>query len=303
MPQKKLIVVAHGIGDTPPNFHEAWAQAIQTNVDLSNAEVRGLYWEDVLDKVEAKYPLINAEIADVVAACGFGNLKQWIGNESYQTIHDYMMDVLVYVGLPDMWKYIQDECVLKLEALQQDDDGNPQYTDGDTILVGHSLGAAMLPHLVWRNYAFTSSMAYRGLILLASPLAMVSPIPNMCGDFLTRMGEIQGGPNRNTVLQMFAAAWDMAGPGRLRFICNDKDIVCSDARFPVPGLDHPVDLIPIRQGFDATERALLNTEHEGAVQVITFGESDPRKVVENHDAITYLKQQAFVDALTPMLEG
>lgn len=303
MAGKKLIVVAHGIGNTAEGFHEAWAKVIGKNVDLSNAEVRGLWWEGVLDKVEEKYPLIDGTMADVVEACGFPDLKKWIGNENYGTMHDYLMDVLVYVGLPDMWQYIQDKCLESLDALRRDDDGKPQYAAGDTILIGHSLGAAMLPQLVWRNFAFTGSMAYRGLILLASPIALVSPAPKICGDFLRRMGGIFGGSDRNEVLRRFAAAWDMGGPGRLRFICNDNDIVCSDVGYPIPGTDKIVDLIPLRQGFDPAERALLNGEHDGAVQVIHFGKPDPRKVIENHDALAYLKQPAFIDALTPMLKG
>ena len=47
---------------------------------MSNAEVKGLWWEDVLDKIEAKYPLIDGAMADVLESCGFPNLKKWIGN-------------------------------------------------------------------------------------------------------------------------------------------------------------------------------------------------------------------------------
>lgn len=303
MAKKKLIVMAHGIGDTPEGFHMAWEKIISRNVDLSNVEVRGLWWEDVLDKVEAKYPLIDGAMADVVESCGFPDLKKWIGSDKYKLFHDYMMDVLVYVAFPDMWQYIQDECVKKLDALRCDEDGKQQYAASETILIGHSLGAAMLPHLVWRNFAFTGSMAYRGLILLASPLALVSPAPNICSDFLGRMGEIFGGSDRNNVLRRFAGAWDMGGAGRLRFISNENDIVCSDVKYKVPGKDKLVDLIPLRQGFDPAESKLLNREHAGAVQVISFGTRDPRKVVDNHDVLTYLKQPAFINSLVPMLKG
>lgn len=303
MVKKKLIVLAHGIGDTPEGFHMAWEKVISRNVDLSNAEVRGLWWEDVLDKVETKYPLLGGSMADMVEACGFPDLEKWIGGDDYKLFHDYMMDVLVYVGIPEMGQFIQDECVKKLDALRCDAEGGQKYAASDTILIGHSLGAAMLPQLVWPNFIYTGSMAYRGMILLASPLALVSPVPNICGDFLGRMGEAARGSDRNTVLRRFAAAWDMGGEGRLRFICNENDIVCSDVKYKVPGKDELVDLIPLRQGFDPAETKLLNDAHSGAVQVITFGKRDPRKVVDNHDVLTYLKQPAFINSLSFMLKG
>ena len=303
MATKKLIVVAHGIGQTPQDFDTAWAQAIAKKVDLANAEVRGLWWEDVLQEVEDKYPLVDGSLADAVAACGFADLQKWIDSDNYKTFHDYLMDVLVYVGLPDMWQHIQNVCLDKLDKLRRDENGKEVFAMGDTILIGHSLGAAMLPHLVWRDYSFTGSMAYRGLILLASPLAMVSPAPSICGDFLQRMGEISDGPDRNNVLRSFAAAWDVGEAGRLRFIANANDIVCSDVKYKLPITGQLVDLIPIRQGFNEDETKVLNDQHPGAVQVVSFGEPDPRQVLANHDVFAYFQQPAFATALTTLLQG
>lgn len=199
-----------------------------------------------------------------------------------------------------MWLMIQDECALKLENLRKDASGTEVFDEADTILVGHSLGAAMLPHLVWREYAYTGTIPYRGMILLASPLGFESPNPQICKDFLQRMGEIFGGDRSNT-LARFARAWNMGGKNRLRFVCNENDIVCSDVKYKIPVTGQYVDLIPLRQGFNPAEISILNSEHEGCIEFISFGVRDPAKIAENHDVLTYLKQQSFNNALAAML--
>ena len=210
------------------------------------------------------------------------------------------MDVFVYAGLDDMWLKIQDQCALKLDTLRKDDNGNEIYDPADTILIGHSLGAAMLPHLVWRECAYDGSISYRGMILLASPLGFKSPYPGVCQDFLQRMGGLAGGTRENT-LARFARAWNKVGDNRLRFICNEYDIVCSDVKYTIPGTGQLVDLIPLQQGFNPAEINILNREHTGCVQFITFGKRDPAKIADNHDVLTYLKQPEFVEALDGML--
>ncbi len=297
---EKLIVVAHGIGDAKPDFFEAWRDVMAANHDLSGVTVKGLYWEDVLQKVADKYPVVSGTLGEIVEMCGFPNLKKWVGNASWKIFQDYIMDVLVYVGLPDMWLMIQDQCALKLAALRQNDDGSAAFSEQDTILIGHSLGAAMLPHLVWREYAFTGSIAYRGMILLASPLGFESPNAQICKDFIQRMGEIFGG-DRTSTLDRFARAWDMGGKNRLRFVSNENDIVCSDVKYTLPVTGQVVDLIPLRQGFSPSETALLNSKHTGCVAFVSFGERDPAKIVANHDVLTYLKQPSFNTALAAML--
>jgi hypothetical protein len=199
-----------------------------------------------------------------------------------------------------MWLMIQDECTLKLEALRKDEAGNEVFGEADTILVGHSLGAAMLPHLVWREYAFTGTIPYRGMILLASPLGFESPNAKICKDFLQRMGEIFGG-DRSSTLARFARAWNKVGDKKLKFICNENDVVCSDVKFVIPVTGQLVDLIPLRQGFNPAEIAILNAEHAGCVEFISFGDRNPAHIANNHDVLTYLKQKVFSDALTTML--
>ena len=62
---------------------------------------------------------------------------------------------------------------------------------GPAILVGHSLGAAMLPHIVWWRYHETDYIPSNSLLLLASPLGM----PQECG-LVPRVGNLP--PNGTT---------------------------------------------------------------------------------------------------------
>lgn len=299
---KTLIVMAHGIGDATEDFYSDWEKVIAKNHDLANVTVKGLCWEDCLQKIADKYDVANELLGEVVDLCGFSDLKKWTGSDDWKLFKDYMMDLLVYVGLSDMWLMIQNECALKLDALRKDVAGEEIFDESETILIGHSLGAAMLPHLVWREYAFTGTIPYRGMILLASPLGFESPNPTICKDFLGRMGEIYGG-DRDSTLARFARAWNKGGKNRLRFINNENDIVCSDVKYKIPSTGELVDLIPLRQGFDPAEVNILNNEHAGCVEFVSFGKRDPSKIVDNHDILTYLKQTPFNNALAAMLKG
>jgi len=298
---KKLIIVAHGIGNAAEGFHKDWEKIIAAHHDLTEVTIKGLNWEDVLQKVAEKYPVVSGTLAEIVTMCGFPDLKKWVGNDSWKEFQDYMMDVLVYVGLQDMWLLIQSKCVEKLEALRNDVTTGESFPESDTILIGHSLGAAMLPHLVWREYAFTGTIPYHGMILLASPLGFESPNRQICQDFLQRMGEIFGGTRENT-LARFARAWNMRGKNKLKFICNENDIVCSDVKYKIPVTGQLVDLIPLRQGFNPAEVKILNDEHKGCVEYVSFGERAPAKIGDNHDILTYLKQEAFNNALSALLK-
>lgn len=301
MAKKKLIILAHGIGNGAEGFHKDWEKVLAEHHDLTNVVVKGLSWEDLLQKVADKYPVVSGTLAEIVAMCGFPDLKKWVANESWKEFQDYVMDVLVYAGLQDMWLMIQNNCVLKLEELRKDQSTGQSFLESDTILIGHSLGAAMLPHLVWREYAFTGTIPYHGMILLASPLGFESPNRLICQDFLQRMGEIFGGSRDNT-LARFARAWNMRGKNKLKFINNENDIVCSDVKYQIPVTGELVDLIPLRQGFNPAEIKILNDEHKGCVEYVSFGQRDPAKIAANHDVLTYLKQKPFNDALAALLK-
>jgi len=300
----KLIVFAHGIGDAPEDFYEEWRDAIDwgkiigKRLDQSDIVVKGLWWEDVLQKVANKYPVISNKMADLVAMCGFAQMEEWVGNPRWKEFQDYVMDVLVYAGLDDMWQYIQNKCAIKLDNLRKDASGREIFEEADTILIGHSLGAAMLPHLVWREYADTNTIPYRGMILLASPLGFESAMPKICEDFIQRMGDMCGSGSRNDTIAYFARAWNKVGDKRLKFICNKNDIVCSNVTFPVIGR---VNLVPLRMGFNPAEVQIMNSEHNGCFESVSFGAPVLLKIVSNHDILTYLKQDAFNKALAALL--
>jgi hypothetical protein len=56
-------------------------------------------------------------------------------------------------------------------------------------------------------------------------------------------------------------------------------------------------------GFNSAEIDILNTEHEGCFQPVSFGVRDPSKIADNHDVLTYLEQDAFNRALNILLGG
>lgn len=296
----QLIVLAHGIGDNNPDFYRSWEDILRQNHVLQGVTVKGLCWEDVLQKVEDQYPLVSQQLADMLAHCGFDGLKNWVSNDTWKFIHDYMMDVLVYVGLRDMWLMIQNECLLKLNALRRDSYGNEIFKESETILIGHSLGAAMLPHLVWREYVETGTIPYRGMILLASPLGFESPRPRLCKDFLGRMAEMKEG-SRKITLERFVKAWRRGGAKRLKFISNVNDVVCYDAKFKLPMSETLVDLIPLRQGFDPVEIAAMKAIMPDCVEFISFGEPEASKIADNHDVLKYLDNAVLRNALDAML--
>lgn len=293
MSDKKLVVVAHGIGDAQPDFYKSWAKVLHTNHGVDRFDVVGLYWEDVLEKVAKKYHVISEDFADVVAKCGFKELKKLVDNDTYKTISDSVMDVLVYAGLDDMARQIQNECVLKLQKLTK-----TVAQKARTILVGHSLGAAMLPHIVWREWVQAGTIPYHSMLLMASPLGFESPLPGAMHDLLYRLGDIAGG-DRISTLRLFGNAWTARGPGRLHFFINDYDIVCSDVMYDVGG--QLVDLIPVRQGFNPPERQTLLGAHANCVHAFRFGNPDPGSIVSNHEALAYLERPEFRKAFETLL--
>ena len=173
----RLLILTHGIGQAAEGFHEEWQDVIAEAQDLNGITVKGLLWEDLLAKAAAQYDFLSGPLGELLDMCGFDDLAKLNGRDDWKIFKSYMMDVLVYVGLPEMWVYIQNECARKLDALRRDENGVEVFKKSETVLLGHWLGAAMLPHLVWREYAFTGTVAYRGLLLLASPLAFESPRP------------------------------------------------------------------------------------------------------------------------------
>jgi predicted esterase len=290
---KKLVIVAHGIGDFKPDFYKEWEEVVRKN-NPDDFEVVGFFWDDVLDKVAEKFPLISQNFADAVARFGFNELQKVLSSESFNKLKEHFMDVLVYTVMQDMTNYIQTTCALRLNKIVHD----KGYAKGDTVLIGHSLGAAMLPHVVWLERNATGGIPYGGMILLAAPLGMESPIPLVIKDLLDVMPGNER-RDRKKMLRLFATDWELTGANRLHFFINGNDIVCSDIKLKAGQVVQ--DLIPIRQGFNTEEIDVLMAASPGCVHLFTEGSADVRDVVSNHDVKMYLNRQEFTAAFQGLL--
>lgn len=286
MSAPKLVILTHGIGKYAPGFSQPWVDILNKNHDASLFQVKELLWDDVLAKIESRYPIISNDFAQVLSAFNLDAAKGLLDNQTYQMVSAYVMDVLVYT-LKDMCQYILGQCQMKLSALCGNDKGK-------TILIGHSLGAAMLPHLVWDEYKNTGAIPYLGLMLLASPLGIESPIPGIMDDLLGILGKIRGG-NRLTTLKYFAGAWSGVGDQRLHFLINQNDPVCWDAQFMLP-TGTIQDFIPVRQGFDQAELDILQKAHPNCTHLFTDGSNELSAIITNHATELYLNRPEFKSA-------
>ena len=287
----KLVVAVHGIGDQPPDFATEWEAVLRRNHPHGDFQVVGLWWQDVLQKVAEKYPLVEKQFAAALTQFGFSELQKVLDSAGYAMVNELFMDVLVYIAMGDMTHYIQTEVALRLQRLIHDAGVTPE----ETILLGHSLGAAALPHVVWDERNHIGYIPYGGMILLASPLGMVSPIPGVIKDLLGWMAG-DSGMDRTAMLTAFAREWN---EGALRFLINTRDIVCCDARFAIGGVEK--DLIPLRQGFNVEEIGVLNRENPGSVVRFSQGSADPRDVVHNHAVTLYLERPEFQRAFDALV--
>jgi pimeloyl-ACP methyl ester carboxylesterase len=287
----KLVVAAHGIGNHPPDFATAWEAVLRRNHPQGEFAVVGLWWQDVLEKVAEKYPLVEQQFAAAMAQFGFPELQKILDSAGYAMAREYFMDVLVYIAMGDMTHYIQTEVALRLKQLIAAAGVRP----ADTILVGHSLGAAALPHVAWEERDHIGYIPYGGMLLLASPLGIVSPLPGVIRDLLGWMAG-DTGMSRNEMLAAFAREWE---PGTLRFLINTNDIVCADVKLLGTGVAQ--DPIPLRQGFNQAERTTLAVENPGSVALFSAGFPDPLTVVSNHDVSLYLERPEFRSAFDHLL--
>jgi pimeloyl-ACP methyl ester carboxylesterase len=287
----KLVVAAHGIGNQPPDFAAAWEEILRRNHPQGDFQVVGLWWQDVLEKVAEKYPLVEQQFAAAMGQFDFPELEKILDSAGYAMAREYFMDVLVYIAMGDMTHYIQTEVALRLKGLI----AAAGAQAADTILIGHSLGAAALPHVAWDERNHIGYIPYGGMILLASPLGMVSPLPGVIKDLLGWMAG-DTGMGRNEMLAAFAREW---APGTLRFLINTNDIVCADVKLAVAGVAK--DPIPIRQGFNEAERTTLLAEDPASVVLFTAGAPDPLTVVSNHDVSLYLERPEFRTAFDHLL--
>jgi len=287
-----LVVVTHGVGNHPEDFYLAWEEILRAHHPDGDFQVAGLWWEDLLEKVAEKFPIVEDEFADAVSAFGFGQLAKLLDSSTYDRVRDFFMDVLVYLAMGEMTDYIRTALTIRLKELLQDQGAEAE----ETVLIGHSLGAVVLPHLVWRERNAIGYIPYRGLILLAPPLGMASPLPSVVKDPLGAMPGVHG-MDRRQILTAFAREWD---EGTLHLLINRHDIACADVRFGAGGV--AVDPIPVQQGFSDAELAVLEAECAGSVSRFTEGAADPRKVSANHAVSLYLQRPEFDGAFGHLIE-
>lgn len=291
MTTPKLVILTHGIGKYAPGFSKPWVDILNKNHDSSLFQVKELLWDDVLTKIETQYPIISNEFAQVLSAFKLDAAKTLLNNDTYQMVNAYAMDVLVYT-LKDMCQYILGQCQMKLAALCGADKSR-------AILIGHSLGAAMLPHLVWDEYKNTGAIPYLGLILLASPLGIESPIPSIMDDLLGILGKIRGG-DRLTTLKYFAGAWSGVGDQRLHFLINQNDLICWDAKFKLPN-GSVQDIIPVRKGFNPAELDMLERAHPNCTHRFIDGSNELSAIAGNHATELYLNRPEFKTAFDNLI--
>ncbi|HBB40152.1 MAG: hypothetical protein COW73_06680 [Nitrospirae bacterium CG18_big_fil_WC_8_21_14_2_50_70_55] len=286
-----LVVVTHGVGNHPADFALAWEKILHAHHPDADFQVAGLWWEDLLEKVAEKFPIVEQEFADAVKSFGFGQLAQLLDSSTYDQVRDFFMDVLVYLAMGEMTDYLQTALALRLKQLLHDQGA----AAGETVLIGHSLGAVALPHVVWRERNAIGYIPYRGLILLAPPLGMASPLPAVVKDPLAAMPGVHG-MNRPQILTAFAREW---AAGALHLLINRHDLICADVRFSTGGA--AVDPIPVAQGFSNAELVLLERECGGSVSCFTQGAADPRQVAANHAVTLYLQRPEFDAAFAHLL--
>jgi len=288
----KNVILVHGIGDSQPDFYKEYEAILKQNHDGSGFTVQGLYWEDVLSKMQEKYPVIHSNFNSFLSLFGLDRLSKEMDTDQYKKIEDYVMDVLTFVCLPDMTRYILAECLKKLDKLAAG-------KEKDTIIISHSLGSAMIPFILWDLRQHTAAIPYNALILLASPLGYCSPVNSALSDFLYLMGR-NGDLSRTRILRGFAREFTLKGPGHLHFINNTNDIVCSDVQFKITDSTY-LDAIPVRQGFNDEEIDTLEKASPGCFHKFTFGKPDFKNIASNHDFAMYLKQDCFNDAFAKLL--
>ncbi len=291
---KKLVVVAHGIGDHPEGFFKEWEETLHANHPKGKFTVTGLCWEDILEKAEKKYPWYSTQAATAFKKLGFGALESMLDSAIYQKVSDSAMDILTYVALGDMNRFMRAQCAIRLEELRISN----KAAEEDVVLLGHSLGAAMLPHIVWDYYRRGGGdIPWHGLILLASPLGYQSPFPDKILDPMGLMLD-KLAPCRTDVLREFSMAWRRRGKDRLHFLINQRDLVCWDAEFdkvgdPLPG---------VWQGFAAQEMEALSAANPTCLHLFAEGRTALTQIAANHSLQLYLNRPEFKQAFNGLLK-
>ncbi len=299
MSQQKLVIVAHGIGRHAEDFKKQWepfllplAQA--TGVKL---QVEGLWWDDIQQALDEKYD-ISATATALAGQLGF---PLQAGGTAYQQARDFYKDVFFYLCAHEMSTFLQIECAKKLRRLTKGQEGH-------TLLIGHSLGAAMLPHVIWRRFGSTGENLFHSLILLASPLGMCSPLPGLVADPLEIMRKLIKEYQTASRTELLGAFGDCWGPQRLNFINNRRDLVCAEVTYEdsLPNIPHVYvkgHLLPdIQKEFSGQEIEAVATARQ-TVQKFAFGEARLKAMVANHAVEVYLASPPFKTTFRRLLRA
>ena len=290
---QKLVVIAHGIGDHVAGFSKEWKDILRKNHPKAKFQVAEFVWEDILEEAEKQYPACSKQATAAFKRLGFGLLETVFASDVYKTISDGVMDILTYVVLGDMNRYMRAKCSVRLEEIRI----KMKATKEDVVLIGHSLGAAMLPHIVWDYYRHVGAIPWHGLILLAAPLGYQSPFPEAIADPLAAMICDHKDLGRTDVLREFSSAWRRQGKDRLHFLINQQDIVCWDAEYD--GTGDPLSFI--RQGFSPAEMAALTEANPNCLHLFKAGKPKLTQIAANHSVDLYLNRPEFIQAFNGLM--
>jgi len=290
----KLVIVAHGIGEHGPGFSKEWENILRQNHPKAKFKVAGFVWEDILEEAERQYPLFSKQATAAFKRLGFGLLQTALNSDAYKKISDGIMDILSYVILGDMNRHMRARCSVRLEEIRL----QQKAAKEDVVLLGHSLGAAMLPHIVWDYYRYVGAIPWHGLILLASPLGYQSPFGAISDPLAAMIGD-HAGLGRTDVLREFSNAWRRRGEDRLHFLINKQDLVCWDAEYESTG--DPLSFI--RQGFSQAEMAALAEANPNCLHLFTAGKPKLTQIAANHSLDLYLNRPEFKQAFDGLLKA
>jgi hypothetical protein len=290
------VICVHGIGAHEPDFVTSWAPLLQAAAPDATFRVHGLHWNDLLEQARKQYLSLDPRLGEAINAFGI-TVPDLLDSAAGYFVREYAFDVVSYCGLAEMRRHILAQCTVRLDQLSgRQDPDNPQRERG-CILLGHSLGAALLLHLTELEHQETSALNWRGMVLLGHPLGVVSPLAHVLPDPLSCTPGAD--PSRDRTLGNASAHWRTGGRGRLHVLENTNDVVCSDVKMVLGGAQF--DPIPIRQGLSEAEVKAIHRYNPGAVQRFTAGSPQPDAIAQNHAVSTYLKQPAFVSVFRSLL--
>ncbi|MCA8950211.1 MAG: alpha/beta fold hydrolase [Planctomycetes bacterium] len=308
------IIAIHGIGDSPADFHRSWQDVLRDALG-SDVQVLGLHWTDEQQRIARRFPVLSGRLTGLAGRFGVGLDDSLRDTAWFGLLQSHFHDVFTYCVLHDMRYFLQTEIMLRLRDLGAG-------REHETVIVAHSLGAALAVHVTQLEQRITGGIRYRGLVTIAPPLGIRSPIDaiqdplavtpdsdlptNIHGGLDEHLGadrhtwaeprdlgSLPDEATRLAILRQIGDNWLKIGDDALHFVVNTNDAICSDVRFELPG--GPRDVILVKQGYSDQEKAMIS--EVARFHDVTFGAPKLEQVIDNHDAVTYLKQPATLAAI------